>query len=168
MKIGLISDTHSYWDEKILEYFKDVDEIWHAGDIGENEVLEKLKSFKPTKAVFGNIETQEKKRVLPEYLFEEINQCKILMIHIAGTLGKYNSKTQKLIKDFKPHILICGHSHILKVMFDSKFDLLYINPGAAGNHGFHVEKTLLKFEINNAKPENLQLIKLGQRGKYYE
>jgi len=165
MRIALLSDTHGFIDPHTLNYLHDVDEIWHAGDIGNKEILDQLNQIKPTKAVFGNIDSGELLYNLPEYIFMEINSCKILMIHIAGKMGTYNKKTNQLITQYKPDILICGHSHILKVAFDAAKNLLYMNPGAAGNHGFHQEKTMLKFEINNKKPENLFLIKLGTRGK---
>lgn len=164
MKIGLLSDTHSYLDERFFEYFSDVDEIWHAGDIGDGTVADRLALFKPFKAVYGNIDAGDVRTAYPEHLVQEIEGMKVLMIHIAGAMSNYNPLTRKLIKELNPGILICGHSHILKVAFDHKYNLLYMNPGAAGNHGFHQEKTALKFEIANGKAENLFLVKLGKRG----
>ncbi|HTF81759.1 MAG TPA: metallophosphoesterase family protein [Cytophagales bacterium] len=164
MKIGLLSDTHGYLDPRLFEYFSEVDEIWHAGDIGDIAIADKLAAFKPFRAVYGNIDTQEARAMYPEHMFVEIGGFRVLMIHIAGAMGSYNPTTRTLIKDLKPDLLVCGHSHILKVAFDQKYNLLYMNPGAAGNHGFHQEKTALKFEIRGNKPENLFLVKLGKRG----
>lgn len=164
MKIGLLSDTHSYLDERFFEYFADVDEIWHVGDIGDVAVAERLAQFKPFKAVYGNIDAGNVRVSYPEHLLLDVEGMRVLLIHIAGGMSTYSPLTRKLIKEYNPGILICGHSHILKVAFDHKYNLLYMNPGAAGNHGFHQEKTALKFEIINGKAENLFLVKLGKRG----
>ncbi len=165
MKVGLLSDTHNYLDERFFEYFADVDEIWHAGDIGNIALADRLQAFKSFKAVYGNIDAHDVRVVHPEHHLLHIGDFSVLMIHIAGALGSYNPATRKLIAELKPNMLVCGHSHILKVAFDAKYNLLYMNPGAAGNHGFHQEKTALKFEIVNGRPENLFLIKLGKRGE---
>lgn len=164
-KIGIISDTHNYLDEQVFDYFKNVDEIWHAGDIGTSMVTDKLKSFKPLSAVFGNIDGHELRAEFPEDLIFEIDDCKIFITHIAGAVGVYNQRVREIIKHEKPNILVCGHSHILKIMRDDKFNLLHINPGAAGVHGFHKMKTILRFEIENGKPQKMELIELGLRGK---
>lgn len=164
-KIGIISDTHSYLDKQVFEYFKDVDEIWHAGDIGVNTVTDQLKNFKPLRAVFGNIDGHELRAEFPEDLIFNIDDCKIFITHIAGAVGVYNQRVREIIKQEKPNILVCGHSHILKIMRDEKFNLLHINPGAAGVHGFHKMKTILRFEIENGKPQKMELIELGLRGK---
>ncbi len=165
MKIGIISDTHSYLDKQVLHYFKDVDEIWHAGDIGNLEVTNSLAQVKKLRAVFGNIDNAEARKQYAKFEIFSIENCKILIIHIAGSFGKYNKETQDLIKEHQPNILVCGHSHILKVANDIKYKLLYINPGAAGIHGFHKVKTIIRFEIENGNPKNMELIELGQRGK---
>ena len=163
--IGIISDTHSYLDEQVFDYFKNVDEIWHAGDIGTQNVTDKLKNFKPLRAVFGNIDSYELRAEFPEDLIFEIESCKIFMTHIAGAVGVYNQRVREIIKTEKPDILVCGHSHIVKVMKDAKFDLLHINSGAAGIHGFHKMRTIIRFQIDNGKPQKMELIELGLRGK---
>lgn len=164
-KIGIISDTHSYLDKQVFDYFIDVDEIWHAGDIGVNTVTDQLKNFKPLRAVFGNIDGHELRAEFPEDLIFEIEGCKIFITHIAGAVSVYNQRVREIIKQEKPSILVCGHSHILKIMRDEKFNLLHINPGAAGVHGFHKMKTILRFEIENGRPQKMELIELGLRGK---
>ena len=164
-KIGIISDTHNYLDEQVFEYFKNVDEIWHAGDIGTSMITDKLKNFKPLRVVFGNIDGHELRAQFPEDLIFKIDDCKIFITHIAGAVGVYNQRVREIIKQEKPNILVCGHSHILKIMRDEKFNLLHINPGAAGVHGFHKMKTILRFEIENGKPQKMELIELGLRGK---
>ena len=164
-RIGIISDTHNYLDEKVFDYFKDVDMIWHAGDIGTQEITDKLKAFKPLYAVHGNIDGHELRAEFPEDLIFDVEDCKIFITHIAGVVGKYNARVIKIIQEEKPNILVCGHSHIVKIMKDERFNLLHINSGAAGIHGFHKVKTLLRFEIENGKPQKMELIELGLRGK---
>ncbi len=164
MKIGLISDTHSYLDEKVFQYFRDVDEIWHAGDIGTLSLLEQLEAFKPTVAVYGNIDDTSIQAAAPENQIIVREGVKTLMTHIAGKPPKYNARVKKLIKEHQPNLLICGHSHILKVQPDHENNLLFMNPGAAGIHGFHQMKTLLRFDLENGKPKNLEVIELGKRG----
>ena len=164
MKIGLISDTHSHLDPKVFEYFKNVDEIWHAGDIGTLSLLEELKPFKPTVAVFGNIDGHDIRSASPENQIFEREGVKVLMTHIAAKPPRYNPRVKKLITEHKPNILVCGHSHILKVQPDPANNLLFINPGAAGIHGFHQIKTLLRFDLEQGKPKNLEVIELGKRG----
>lgn len=162
-KIGIISDTHSFLDQQVFQYFKDVDEIWHAGDIGNLELTNELEKHKRLRAVFGNIDSHEVRAVFPKHEIIQIEGCVILMIHIAGAFGKYNDETKKLILEHKPSILVCGHSHIVKIAFDQKYNLLYINSGAAGKHGFHKMRTILRFELNDGKPQNMELIELGSR-----
>ena len=165
MIIGLLSDTHGSLDPRIFEYFKDCDEIWHAGDIGNQTVSDSLSNFKPFKAVWGNIDGGIVKVSYPEKLIFECEGFKVLVIHIGGYPPKYNPKVKKLIKSESPDIVICGHSHILRVMRDPEHsNLLYLNPGAAGKEGFHKIKTLLKFELNDKKVSNMQVIELGKRG----
>lgn len=164
-RIGILSDTHNYLDEKVFDYFKDVDIVLHAGDIGTNEVSEKLKSFKPLLAVYGNIDGNELRAEFPENQIITVEGCKIFMTHIAGAVGKYNARVKKIIKEENPDILVCGHSHIVKVMKDNVFKLLHINSGAAGVHGFHKMRTIIRFEIENGKPQKMELIELGLRGK---
>ncbi|RED93410.1 metallophosphoesterase family protein [Marinoscillum furvescens] len=165
MKIGLISDTHSHLEDSVFTHFEDCDEIWHAGDIGTQSVLEKLEAFKPTRAVFGNIDGHEIRAAVPEDQVFEREGVKILMTHIAGKPPGYNARVKKLIAAHQPDILICGHSHILKVAPDKSNNLLFVNPGAAGIHGFHKIKTLLRMELQEGKISNMEVVELGYRGK---
>lgn len=163
MNIGVLSDTHSFYDLKINQYFSQCDEIWHAGDIGDEHVLDQLESLNITKAVYGNIDSQAIRRRTKEHLFFNVEGKKVLLLHIAGKMGSYTPETRSLIELYKPDILVCGHSHILKVAFDKKFNLLYINPGAAGISGFHQIRTLLRFKINTTEISDMQVIELGAR-----
>lgn len=162
-RIGLLSDTHSWIDDRIIHYLKDCDEIWHAGDIGDISVAAQLSSLKPFRAVNGNIDNQEIKKLYREYECWEEEGFKILMIHIAGPLGKYTRQTRMLIDKLNPDILVCGHSHILKVAKDPSFNLMYVNPGAAGKQGFHHLRTMLKFELDRGQIKNAQVVELGKR-----
>ncbi|WMN11261.1 metallophosphoesterase family protein [Marivirga salinae] len=166
MKIGLISDTHGFWDDDIPKYFKDCNEIWHAGDVGEaGQIIENLSKIAPTLVVYGNIDTPDFQRTYPENLFIEREGVKIFMTHIGGKPPSYNPRVRKLIQSEKPNVFICGHSHILRAMPDPKHgNLLYLNPGAAGNQGFHKMRTMMRFEINKGKVEKLEVIELGKRG----
>jgi uncharacterized protein len=165
MKIGLISDTHSYLDPKVLEYFQSVDEIWHAGDIGEVSVTQQLQQLKPLRAVYGNIDDKNLQALYPEDLWFDCEGLRIWITHIAGSPPNYNPRTKKILKEKSADVLVCGHSHILKVVKDPKYNLLYINPGAAGNHGFHHIKTIMRFDILNKEIKNMEVIELGKRGK---
>jgi putative phosphoesterase len=165
VKIGLISDTHSYLDPKVLEYFQSVDEIWHAGDIGEVSVTQQLQQLKPLRAVYGNVDDKNLQALYPEDLWFDCEGLRIWMTHIAGAPPNYNPRTKKIFKEKSADVLICGHSHILKVIKDPKYNLLYVNPGAAGNHGFHHIKTIMRFEILNKEIKNMEVIELGKRGQ---
>jgi uncharacterized protein len=165
MKIGLLSDTHSFLDTKIFDYFKSVDEIWHAGDIGDANVINQLEKFKPVKAVFGNIDDKNIQARYPEDNWFECEGLTIWMTHIAGSPPNYNPRIKKVLKEKIPNVIICGHSHILKVAKDKNYNnMVYINPGAAGNHGFHDMKTIMRFEILNKEIKNMEVIELGKRG----
>ncbi len=164
MKIGLLSDTHSYLDPKVFEYFKACDEIWHAGDIGDASVVNELEKFKPLRAVFGNIDDKEMQARYPEDLWFSCEGLTIWMTHIGGAPPNYNPRVKKALKEKIPDVFICGHSHILRVKKDPTFNLLYINPGAAGNHGFHTIKTIIRFEVNDKIVSKLEVIELGKRG----
>ena len=164
MKIGLLSDTHGFLDEKVLDYFADCDEIWHAGDIGDG-VAQRLSAKKNVKAVFGNIDGKEIRAVYPEFIETEISDCRILITHIAGAPPRYTPSVRSKINTFKPHVLICGHSHITRVSKDDKNQLVYLNPGAAGQHGFHHIRTIMKFEVADGRIKDLVVIELGKRGK---
>lgn len=165
MRIGIISDTHSYLAPSVFKYFSQCDEIWHAGDIGTLDVLQQLEAFKPTMAVFGNIDGHEVRAASPEDQVFVREGKKILMTHIAGSLPRYNPRVRDLIKTHQPDVLVCGHSHLLKVQPDKANNLLFINPGAAGKHGFHKIKTLLRLEIQEGKIQNLEVVELGPRGQ---
>ena len=163
MKIGLISDTHGYMDDRIAHHFEYCDEIWHAGDIGKSSVLDELELLAPVHAVFGNIDGTDVRKRVPEVLIEERQGLKIAMIHIAGSFGKYNTQTKEIIEKHNPGLLICGHSHILKITFDSVNNLLYLNPGAAGRSGFHHIRTLCRFDVIDGEIQTMEAIELGSR-----
>jgi len=162
-KIGLISDTHSYLDPKVFTYFKEVDEIWHAGDIGNLDVLNQLKAFKPTLAVFGNIDGGQLRVDCKEGEIFEREGVRVLITHIAGQPPRYNPKVLGYIRQYRPKLLICGHSHILQVKPDKTNNLLFMNPGAAGKHGFHKIRTVLRFGLEDGQVKNLEVVELGLR-----
>ncbi|CAN5411488.1 metallophosphoesterase family protein [soil metagenome] len=162
MTIGLLSDTHSHLDPKVFEYFKDCDEVWHAGDIGDPAIVDTLEKFKPLRAVFGNIDDRTLQARFEEDLWFDCEGMSIWMTHIGGAPPNYNPRIKKIFKEKKPDVFICGHSHILKVKKDG--DMLYINPGACGNHGFHTVKTIIRMEINEGKIGKMEVIELGKRG----
>lgn len=163
VRIGLLSDTHGYLDDAVFKHFKDCDEIWHAGDFGNIELADKLAAFKPLKGVYGNIDGSDIRVEYPENLKFECENVKVLMTHIGGYPGKYTSRIKPVLMDFKPRIFISGHSHILKVIFDEKIKCLHLNPGAAGKHGWHKVRTLLRFCISEEKIHTLEAIELGIR-----
>ena len=165
IRIGLISDTHSYLDPAVPGHFADCDEIWHAGDIGELSLIQELEKHKPVRAVFGNIDDKTIQSKYPEDLWLDIEGLLILMTHIGGTPPNYNPRIKKILSHKTPDILICGHSHILKVMRDKNRNILFINPGAAGQHGFHHMKTLVRFTLDNKQVKDMEVIELGKRGK---
>jgi len=161
-KIGLISDTHSYLDEKVFEHFKDVDEIWHIGDFGP-DVVESLESFKPLKGVFGNIDEPDIRHKFPEQLVFNCEDVKVMIRHIGGSPPNYNPETRKELALHKPKLFISGHSHILKVIYDDKINCLHINPGAAGKQGWHKVRTIIRFAIDGSDIKNCEVIELGKR-----
>ena len=166
MKIGLLSDTHGYLDEKVFEYFEEVDEIWHAGDIGNDELAVKLEAFKPLRAVYGNIDGGKLRIWYPEDQIFEVEGVTVWMTHIGGYPPRYSTRTKNRIITMNPKLFICGHSHILKIMPDPmRQGSLCINPGAAGRHGFHIEKTIVRFDLTAGRIDNLEVIKLGKRAK---
>ena len=164
-KILLLSDTHGYIDESILKFVKESDEVWHAGDIGDKIVHESISQIKPLLAVYGNIDDQACRKTFPETKIIETEGVKTLMLHIAGSFGKYNTETRSKIEANQPAILVCGHSHILKIAYDEKYRLLYINPGAAGKYGSHKIRTMVRFEIDKSLIKNMEVIELGSRTK---
>lgn len=164
LKIGLISDTHSYLDPAVFEHFKEMDEIWHMGDIGEMRVYDELAAFKPTRAVWGNIETLDARHTLPEILDFSVEGIKILMIHIGAIPPNYNTTIKNLLKKHEPNLFLCGHSHILRVLKDKQHqNLVYINPGAAGKHGFHHIRTIMRMHLHEGKVSQLEVVELGKR-----
>jgi putative phosphoesterase len=161
--IVLLSDTHGFLDERFNPHLSSCDEIWHAGDIGENGVYEKLQKLAPTKAVFGNIDGHPLRFELPEWLSWKTEEVSILMTHIGGRPGNLSLPARELIQQYQPKLFICGHSHILLVKFDRSNNLLWLNPGACGNKGFHHMRTLLRFTIDNDKITNMEAIEIGKR-----
>ena len=162
-KIGLLSDTHGHLDPKVYEYFKDVDEIWHAGDIGSLEVIDELRKFKPFRGVYGNIDDHQIRNEVPEFNRFWIEDVEVLITHIAGKPGKYSPPTYQELEKRAPKLFVCGHSHILLVQQDKRYNMLWINPGACGYKGFHKVKTLVRFQIDKDKIQNLEVIELGKR-----
>ena len=162
-KILVLSDTHGYLDDKIIKYVNQSDEVWHAGDIGKNEILDCLGEIKPLKAVYGNIDDKEIRLRTNEFLYFNCENLNVLIIHIAGYPGRYNKYVCGLINKYNPKILVCGHSHILKVIYDKKNEHLHLNPGAAGITGFHKIRTMLRFEIDSDKVKKLEAIEIGVR-----
>jgi uncharacterized protein len=166
MTIGLISDTHGFVDPAVFDHFRNCDEIWHAGDIGDDQTANALSDFKPMKAVFGNIDGADLRARFPEDLWLTVEGLTFLITHIAGAPPNYNPRITKIFKDQIPDVLICGHSHILRIGRDQKRNnMLYINPGAAGNQGFHSKKTIVRFEISKGEIKSMEVIELGKRGQ---
>ncbi|MBK6938042.1 MAG: metallophosphoesterase family protein [Chitinophagaceae bacterium] len=169
-RIGLISDTHGYLDEKVFGHFKDCDEVWHAGDFGDelfrkNASFDMLRMTYPLKGVYGNIDSKEIRHTFPEQLVFMCEGVKVMIRHIGGYPPKYNPETQKELAIHKPRLFISGHSHILKVMYDEKLNCLHINPGAAGRQGWHTVRTIIRFVIDGKDIKNCEVIELGKRGK---
>jgi len=162
-KIGLLSDTHGFLDESVFIHFKDCDEVWHAGDFGSLDIIDKLTAFKPFRGVWGNIDDKDIRAVCPENQRFECEGVDVWMTHIGGYPGRYSPLIKEELIGNPPKLFICGHSHILKVQFDPKLQLLHINPGAAGKQGWHTVRTLIRFDIDNERILNLEVIELGNR-----
>ncbi len=162
-KILLLSDTHSHIDDTILKYVKLADEVWHAGDIGDLKVTDTIKKLKPLRAVFGNIDNHEARLEFPLNNRFFCESVEVLLTHIGGYPGKYSPAIREEITKNPPKLFICGHSHILKVMFDKKLNCLHMNPGAAGISGFHQKRTMLRFEIDGEKIQSLEIIEIGDK-----
>lgn len=162
-KIGLLSDTHSYLDDAVFKHFENCDEIWHAGDFGNRAVIDALKSFKPFRGVYGNIDGKDVRSECPEHLRFDCEGVDVWMTHIGGYPGRYAAAVKSIIIENSPKLFICGHSHILKVQYDQKLGLLHLNPGAAGKQGWHKVRTLMRFDLNLGKIENLEIIELSNR-----
>jgi len=163
-KIALISDTHSFLGDDVVEHLQDVDEIWHSGDLGDPELINQLKAFgKPLRLVYGNIDGTEVRNQFPlndEWVCEGV---KVFMTHIGGYPGRYTKRVYALLKRSQPDLYICGHSHICKVIKDKQMNLIHMNPGACGIEGFHQIRTMLLFDCNNGKVENLRVVELGPK-----
>ena len=160
-RVGILSDTHGYWDERYLEYFEECDEIWHAGDIGSMEVADRLAGFRPFRAVYGNIDGQEMRKFYPLINRFVIEGTDVMIKHIGGYPGNYDSSIRSTLFTCPPKLFISGHSHILKVKYDKTLGLLHINPGAAGIYGFHKVRTLVRFTIDNGNFSDLEVIELA-------
>lgn len=162
-RIGLLSDTHGYLDKSVFTHFDQCDEIWHAGDFGNIAVAEALAKFKPLKGVYGNIDGQDIRADFPEHLRFTCEEVDIWITHIGGYPGRYSPGVKAAIQQAPPKLFICGHSHILKVMFDQKLQCLHLNPGAAGKQGWHKVRTLLRFSIDGNRIEDLNVVELANR-----
>jgi putative phosphoesterase len=160
IKIGLLSDTHAYWDEKFAHYFSECDEIWHAGDIGSEDILNRLEAIKPVRAVYGNIDGYPIRSMCPERLRFEIEGVSVLLTHIGGYPGKYEPVIRREIYDNPPKLFVCGHSHILRVQYDKNLQMLCVNPGAAGKYGFHTERTIMRFAIDGENIKDMEVIEI--------
>ena len=163
-RIGLLSDTHAHWDDRYTKHFAQCDEIWHAGDIGSLEVAERLAAFRPLRAVCGNCDGGDLRRLFPLVLRFRCEEADVLMKHIGGYPGHYDRSVAGLLLRRPPRLFIAGHSHILKVQQDPTLGLLHINPGAAGLQGWHRVRTLVRFTVDGADVRDLEVIELGERG----
>lgn len=166
-KIGLLSDTHSFLDERIFQYFAECDEVWHAGDFGSMSVIDRLRAFKPLRGVYGNIDNALIQAEMPLDLRFECEGVPVFMTHIGGYPGRYNPRVRKILMADPPRdgLFICGHSHILKAMPDRQLGFLHLNPGACGNEGWHTVKTLMRFVLEAGAIRELEVIELGPRGR---
>jgi putative phosphoesterase len=163
IKIGLLSDTHGWWDAKYTSHFESCDEIWHAGDIGSVMVADRLAAIKPLRAVYGNIDDYVLRSMYPRIGHFTVEKIKVMMTHIGGYPGRYNPSVHAALYAAKPNLFIAGHSHIVKVMCDKQLNCLHINPGAAGHSGSHQVRTLIRFVIDKDDIKDLEIIELGAR-----
>ena len=163
VKVGLLSDTHGFWDDKYAHYFNECDEIWHAGDIGSVELATRLAALKPFRAVYGNIDGQPIRIQYGKVAQFKVEEVEVVMTHIGGYPGRYNPEIRPTLYAVRPQLFIAGHSHILKVQFDRSLNCLHLNPGAAGISGFHQVRTLLRFAIDGKQIKDLEVIELGNR-----
>ncbi|MBD5204093.1 MAG: metallophosphoesterase family protein [Bacteroidales bacterium] len=161
-KIGILGDTHSYWDDKFYEYFKDCDEIWHTGDVGDITIIERLKTIVPVvRVVYGNIDHGEVRRKCDELLIFDIEGVRTLITHIGGYPGKWSKGMKNLLRENDIRLMVDGHSHILRVMYDKELDLLHINPGAAGRQGWQKVRTIVRLTIDNGDMRDAEVIELA-------
>ena len=163
-RIGLLSDTHGTLNQKLFPFFEKVDEIWHAGDIGNVQTADELSAFKPVRAVIGNIDDNKLRHMFPENLRFYCEDVDVLITHIGGYPGRYSARIKKELQHRPPQLFICGHSHILKVIYDEKLKLLHINPGAAGNNGFHKICTAVRFTIEGKEIKDLEVLEYERSG----
>jgi hypothetical protein len=163
-RIGLLSDTHHFLDESIFRHFESCDEIWHAGDFGSAEVADRLRVFRPLRGVFGNIDGSDIRGSYPEKLRWRCEEVNVFMTHIGGYPPKYNPAVKKELSAEPVQLFICGHSHILRIMYDDRRQCLHMNPGAAGNQGWHKVRTMIRFVIDGAAMKDCEVIELGKRG----
>jgi hypothetical protein len=166
MQIGLLSDTHSWLDPKVFQYFSACDEVWHAGDFGNMDVVQQLQAFKPLRGVYGNIDDHRIRAEMPLDLHFECAGVRVYMTHIGGYPGRYNPRVRKILQEDPPvgGLFICGHSHILKAMPDKSLGFLHLNPGACGREGWHQVRTLMRFQLADGRIDQLEVIELGGRG----
>lgn len=162
-KIGILSDTHGYWDDRYLTYFDPCDEIWHAGDIGSIELARRLAAFRPLRAVYGNIDGQDIRRLYPQTLRFTIEGAEVLLKHIGGYPGHYDPSVRGSLFAHPPRLFVCGHSHILKVQYDRTLHMLHINPGAAGKQGWHKTRTLVRLIVDAGQFSDLEIIELAEQ-----
>lgn len=162
-KILLLSDTHSYIDDQILKYVKQANEVWHAGDIGDLKVTDRIKELKPLRAVYGNIDDKDARAEFPLNNIFEVEGVSVWITHIGGYPKRYNQRVREEIKANPPKLFICGHSHILKVIYDKDLELLHLNPGAAGKHGFHKVRTMLRFCLDKGDIRDLEIIEMAKK-----
>lgn len=164
-RIGLLADTHGYLDEIVFHHFKNCDEVWHAGDVGNSNLIEKIEKFKPLRGVFGNVDGLDVRSRFPETLVFQCEEVKVYLTHIGGSPPKYPPGLKKNLKENQINLFISGHSHMLKIVFDEEIECLHINPGAAGRQGWHQMKTIVRFSIEGDQITNCEVIELGLRGK---
>ncbi len=165
-RIGIVSDTHSYWDDKYAEYFAECDEIWHAGDIGSMEVAERLSEVAMLRAVVGNCDGGDLRKIYPELLRFRVEDVEVLLTHIGGYPGHYDYRIRRQLMENPPQLMVCGHSHILKVQYDKTLGMLHINPGAAGRQGWQQERTLVRVSVDGREFKNLEVVSLGGNKVY--
>jgi uncharacterized protein len=162
-RIGLLSDTHNFLDDAVFRHFDSCDEIWHAGDFGSSAIADRLKAFRPLRGVFGNIDGNDIRSVFPEKLHWQCEEVRIYMTHIGGYPPKYNPAVKKELETGSPNLFVCGHSHILRIMYDDRLQCLHMNPGAAGNHGWHKIRTIIRFSVDGKEMKDCEVIELGKR-----
>jgi len=162
-KILLLSDTHGYVDEQMLRYVNEADEVWHAGDIGDIHVTDTISKLKPIRAVYGNIDGDQTRLQFPLDNRFKLENMNVWITHIGGYPNRYEKRVRENLKKASPDIFICGHSHILKIIYDKKYNLLHLNPGSAGKSGFHTVRTMIRFQLNASKIENMEIIELEKR-----